>query len=224
MEKTLLNEFKELKTNRNYTHQDLSSMSPTQILLLVCRKNLDFRKIEGLKRIDETAEAENEILKNLNIKKTNRNVISFIFHELIGNIYDHSKFNNAFVMGKEYDNFHEIGFIDDGITIQKSLNDAGYTFESEAEYIVQAINGLSTKNVIGYIERGSGLNNTINITVNGGDGEVLIASGKALVYIKKDKIYTQELKSGLNGTLVSIKINLKSKIDIYNFLKHIAIN
>lgn len=71
--------------------------------------------------------------------------MKFIFHELIGNIYDHSEFNNAYIMGKSHFDYYEFSFIDDGISIPISLKDNGHVFKNDSQAIVNAINGLSTK-------------------------------------------------------------------------------
>ena len=47
---------------------------------------------------------------------------------------------------------------------------------NECDALIKAVNGLSTKNDMGYIKRGTGLNNTSKIVVNGFKGEILIMS------------------------------------------------
>ena len=87
---------------------------------------------------------------------------------------------------------------------------------------MQAINGLSSKNELGYIERGTGLNNTINIVISGSNGEELIVSGCALIHLTKDRITTRKIPHNcVKGTLVSLRMNLDSKIDIYKYLKQV---
>lgn len=227
MENILLKEYQEYETIKNdeIKLDKHNSLSPTTSLLLTCTNLIDIEKIDGIRKIneyDETDKFENELLTCLNIPKTNKTTISFIFHELIGNIYDHSQFNNGFLMGKQYGEYHEISFIDDGITIPKSLKNADFMFENDWQSIIEAINGLSTKNDLGYIERGTGLNNTTNIILNGGHGSILIVSGCGLVHMTKNQILTKELKNCLNGTLISLRIKLKNKIDIYNYLNQIT--
>jgi hypothetical protein len=66
------------------------------------------------------------------------------------------------------------------------------------------------------------LNNTANIVTSGSDGEVLIASGCALVHLTKDRIIVKEiLPECIDGTLVSLRMNLNSKIDIYKYLEQV---
>ena len=87
MEKTLLDEFEEygIAKNKNYTFDELNSLSTTKILLLICEEKQKIANIEGLKNIKEytqTDKFENEMLNVLNIPKSNKTVLSFIlmFH------------------------------------------------------------------------------------------------------------------------------------------------
>lgn len=141
---------------------------------------------------------------------------------MTSNIYDHSKFTKGLVMGKSYVDFKEISFIDNGISIPTSLKDANYSFDNDCNAIIEAINGLSTKNDVGYIERGTGLNNTINIATNGCNGSVLICSRNGLIFIDENEIHAKDInKNPINGTLISLRMDLSEKVDIYNYLNHV---
>lgn len=219
---TLLEEFNTYLEGR-IENISLNELSPTITLPLINKNSIEFEENDLLKRInpdiDDSVEVTNEILKNLNLEKNNISTLKFIFHELIANIYDHSKFNRAFVMGKFIDNYYEFSFIDNGISIPKSLENNNYSFKNDCETVLKALNGLSTKNNFGYIERGTGLNNTANIVINGSEGSILIVSGCALIFLRENEIFKKELKDKcINGTLISIRMNLNKKIDIYNYL------
>ena len=95
-------------------------------------------------------------------------------------------------MGKQYESNYDFSFIDNGMTIPNSFKKNNIKFNKDSKAIIKAINGLSTKNEFGYIERGTGLNNTTNIVTNGDNGSILIVSGCGLVYITKDNILTRE--------------------------------
>lgn len=225
MEYTLLDRFKESR-NIEYENLRIDNLTPTETLSLINSGTLEFQPSEILKQINRTENnsinVTNDILKNLEIEKKNITPLKFIFHELITNIYDHSKFRNAYVMGRTFDNYCEISFIDDGISIPQSLKNSNFEFSDDCEYIIQAINGLSTKNELGYIERGTGLNNTLNITINGASGSVLIVSNHALIYLTSKYLIKQELEDNyINGTLISLRLDLTQKIDIYKYLKQV---
>ena len=84
-------------------------------------KNLNFDKFDSVMKVnandDNSDEVSNEILKELNLNKNNYTPLKFVFHELITNIYDHSKFENAYVMEMKDEDYYEFSFLDDGITI-----------------------------------------------------------------------------------------------------------
>lgn len=125
-------------------------------------------------------------------------------------------------MGKSHIDYYEFSFIDDGISISSSLKNNGYIFKKDSEGIMNAINGLSTKNEFGYIERGTGLNNSANIVINGSNGSFLIVSGTGLVYLTKENTFTQKIPKGcIKGTLISLRMKLNEKIDIYKYLNQI---
>ena len=103
--------------------------------------------------------------------------------------------------------------MDDGITIPASLKKLNTPIKNDCDAIIKAINGLSSKNELGYVERGTGLNNTINIVTSGSNG---------LIHLTKDNIIAREVPNDcIDGTLVSLRMNLNSKIDIYKYLKQV---
>ena len=217
--RTLLEEFEKYI---KITHEDNKNLNLKNILTLINATNMQndptaIRKLN--KNEDNSIEVTNSILKNLNINNINITALKFIFHELIANIYDHSEFENAIVIGRNNGESFDFIFIDDGISIPCSLTNNNYIFETDSKSVMQAINGLSTKNVIGFIERGTGLNNTINITINGAEGAVLILSRHALLHITKNNLLKKDLKDiNMNGTLIGIRMKINEKIDIYNYL------
>ena len=54
-----------------------------------------------------------------------------------------------------------------------------------------------SKNEFDFIERGTGLNNTINIVLNGSAGSVLLVSGRGLIYLEKNKVIKRKLSKDL---------------------------
>ena len=148
--------------------------------------------------------------------------MKFIFYELTGNIYDHSKFSEGCIFGRLMNAQYDFRVSDNGISIKNSFKNAGYEIENDSEALIKAVNGLSTKNDLGYIERGTGLNNTANIVVNGFDGEFLLISGDAILYINSEKVISQKNPKKLStGTIVHLRVDLTTKIDMYNYLNQI---
>ena len=228
MEKTLLNEFEKYEEIRNDEFEiiDCENLSPTIATLLICNDGLRLDNLKTIRKIEpeKVTTFENELLHGLDIPKNNKNIINFIVHELRNNIYEHSQFKRGLVMGKSYPDFKDISFVDNGINIANSLKNANYAIKNDCDAILKAINGLSTKNELGFVERGTGLNNTINIVVNGCYGSVLIGSGKGLVFLTKDNIYMKTIdKTPVNGTLISLRMHLSEKVDIYKYLNPIKL-
>lgn len=184
------------------------------------RKNLKIEELNPIK--DNSTQATNQIISDLNIPKSKQNILKFICYEMTGNIYDHSKFSKACILGEKNNEKYDLIFIDNGISIIDSFKNANFTFENDCDALLKAINGLSTKNELGFIERGTGLNNTINIVINGFKGEILLISGGALMYLNNDEIIPKKIpKDWSNGTIVYIRMKLNSEIDMYNYLKYI---
>lgn len=209
MDKALLKEFrnyindiKDNKTIKNYLNKNKYKSY----------KSLDLNN-------DNSVEVTNEILNELKIDKLNMTTLKFIFHELISNIYDHSKSKNASIIGICKKDHYEFLFLDDGITIPNSLRYGNNPIKNDCDGVIEAINGLSTKNDFGFIERGTGLNNTVNIVISGGNGEIIIASGHALIYITSDEIIKEKASEYINGTKIILRLKLHEKIDIYKYLK-----
>ncbi len=201
MEKTLLNQFNE---NPKILKKEKYNMKKLKV------------------NEDNSFEVTNELIDELNIPKQNQNTVKFIFYELTGNIYDHSEFNDGCISGRLIDGKYDFIIADNGISIRNSFKNVGYSFEDDCDALIKAINGLSTKNDFGYIERGTGLNNTINIIANGFNGEFLLISGNALLYITSEKIISQKIpKKFSNGTTIHFRVELTSKIDMYNYLNQI---
>ena len=85
--------------------------------------------------------------------------------------------------------------------------------------IIQAINGMSTKNQDEFIGRGTGLNSVVNIVTQGAGGIVLIASRNGVVELTKNNVVARKIPDDyINGTLVSLRVKSNKHIDIYEHL------
>ena len=153
------------------------------------------------------------------------NAFKYMIGELTTNIYEHSGFENAFVMAQKYEKkgFMEIAFFDDGLTIPGTLKRAGFTVGEDYAAIMKAMNGLSSKKSV---ERGYGLYSNARLCTHGLAGRIFIASGNgALEYTatsQKTYIPTaynlQKAEYSLNGTIVSLRIPYPSPdVNLYDF-------
>jgi len=143
----------------------------------------------------------------------------YAVNEIVDNIYQHSSFENAYLMAQKYirKGFVEICFFDDGISIPGNYLKYGFKLKDH-EALVEAINGLSTKGK----ERGFGLSSTIKLFTKGLGGEVLLLSGAGAVYMSSttNLIYKVDQVHVLKGTLVSIRCPFPTKeVDIYEHIQ-----
>lgn len=161
----------------------------------------------------------------LNKPEWGENIFKFISFELLQNVYDHSDYDDGFVLAQTYHNagWIDICFMDNGNGITGSYEKVGYTFKNNCYDILEAINGHSSKTAsFNDYPRGTGLNNTINLIINGIGGEVLIASGIGLIDIHKNFLSMKNIpKNYIKGTMISIRLrlNVKDKINLYDYLK-----
>ncbi len=162
-------------------------------------------------------------LQNAQCECGGENAFKLLIGELVDNIYQHSQFTNALIMGQKYQEkqFVEITFFDNGITIPGSYKKQGLTL-TDNEAIYEATQGLSTKGE----DRGRGLPYTIGVVTRGLGGEILIASGKAAIYqslnlqpIGRTLSFEFVKEPPFKGTLIGIRIPFSTKtIDYRKFV------
>lgn len=126
--------------------------------------------------------------------------------ELTDNIYLHSHFKNAMVMAQHFppSSHIELCIMDDGITIGGSLRNAGMMMEDD-DALTAALKGLSSRKEVG---RGFGLRESISILTTKYDGQVLLASGRAISHFDHDgpKGFLMRETLKLQGTLICIRL------------------
>lgn len=130
----------------------------------------------------------------------------YIVEELVGNIYEHSDFKNAYVMAQKkhtFTNLIDLCFFDNGITIPIKFGNYGID-KNPADCIEDALNGTSTKDEWG---RGIGLSTSERICKELFNGELLIVSGNGLVKRcqNSDKFNLTYPLEQSKGTLISIR-------------------
>ncbi|MDR2624396.1 MAG: hypothetical protein LBC39_07545 [Methanobrevibacter sp.] len=180
---------------------------------------IPFEKLPLKMTANEIADfAEN--IKNKLFNSIERQTFEFLLYELMSNIYDHSKFRNAFTLSQQRPKVGvtDICLIDDGVSIPGSFENVGFDFEDDAEAILESINGKSTreenKNFDGIYEEnisGRGLNSTTQLATLGFGEDILIASREGACYINSSgaNLFNIDEKF-INGTYVSIRINKKT--------------
>ena len=144
--------------------------------------------------------------------------LSYFISELVDNVYQHSRFSTAYIMAQKYAKFTEVGIIDNGISIPRTFENAGFEFD-DTKALSEAINGLSTKTDTG---RGFGLKTTLKIFTVGLSGECLIVSrGGGLIATEKEKnFYEMPDYYTFNGTLICTRVPyVHREVNIYDYIE-----
>ena len=149
----------------------------------------------------------------------NAAAFTYVVGELIDNIYQHSQFTRALIMGQKYPTkgYVDLSFFDNGITIPVTFKNLGLNFKPH-EAIAEAINGVSTV----HKDRGFGLRTCTSICIKGLEGQLLVVSGLGAVYLSKDenRFYSLSDQYSLNGTLITLRVPLPApSIDIYRYIE-----
>ena len=146
------------------------------------------------------------------------NAFSYFISELVDNVYQHSKFSTAYIMAQKYAKFTEVGIIDNGISIPRAFENAGFAFD-DTKALSEAINGLSTKPDAG---RGFGLKTSLKLLTKGLRGECLIISGGGgLIATDVEKtFYKMHDYYTFGGTLICASVPYTySRVNIYDYIE-----
>ena len=175
--------------------------------------------------LPQNCEEAEETLKKIFAMQTDPNsfggesAFKYVVSELVDNIYQHSSFSRALIMGQRYDSkgFIDISFYDNGITIPQSFKNSGFNYEASLA-IREALNGTSTKDD----DRGFGLRTSLKLFTKGLNSEFLIVSGNGAVYCDSggDYLYKLANLAKLDGTLISARIPTNAPaINIYDYVE-----
>ena len=175
--------------------------------------------------LPQNCEEAEETLKKIFTMQTDPNsfggesAFKYVVSELVDNIYQHSSFSRALIMGQRYDSkgFIDISFYDNGITIPQSFKNSGFNYEASLA-IREALNGTSTKDD----DRGFGLRTSLKLFTKGLNSEFLIVSGNGAVYCDSggDYLYKLTNLAKLDGTLISARIPTNAPaINIYDYVE-----
>jgi hypothetical protein len=154
----------------------------------------------------------------------NRQAYLYVLSEMVDNIYQHARSTHAFAMAQYYParGVMELSFMDDGITIPKSLElgtGRPYLVDRASDAIYDALNGLSSKPGG---ERGYGLPTSVRM-VNELGGDALVVSGRGCLVARPrlaPLLYTLRAVEELEGTLVTLRLPDSSKtINFYDFVE-----
>ncbi len=149
-----------------------------------------------------------------------QNAFNLVLSELTDNVYQHSGFDQAFMMCQAYEKkkYIELSFIDDGISIPGNFDKYEIDFKSDEKAIDMAVQGMSTKNDL---ERGRGLGDSLSIYCKSLNAQAIIVSRGGLYYRKGEeiKLYRLTEEQEFKGTLVSLRLPILNKrIDYTKFV------
>lgn len=149
---------------------------------------------------------------------------SFVIHELVDNVYEHSNFTHAYILVQKYNllQYTDISICDNGKGIAGSLNEAGYNYNTDqhTQAILDAVFKGYTSKKQEHEERGYGLRDSVSIYQEYGD--ILIVSGYGTVHINNNEIIELTLsdEEKFNGTLITLRVPRQLQhIDIYRYFK-----
>ncbi|NLT36708.1 MAG: sensor histidine kinase [Methanomassiliicoccus sp.] len=150
-----------------------------------------------------------------------QNAFKYLVGELVTNVYEHSGFSHALVMAQKYQSkgFVDISFYDDGRTIPGSLSAAGMIFNNDVESIVEAVNGLSSKETEG---RGYGLQTNVRICTEGLGAKILIVSRNGALSFESPEPKGYMLRDAykLQGTSINIRLPYPAQeVDIIEYIE-----
>lgn len=170
-------------------------------------------------RADKNNDLIMEILNLLDKNYGGSRTLKHLLTEMINNVIDHSKADKAYTYAQKYPfaGAIDISFFDNGISIPKSFEEADLKFKDDCDAISKAINGISSKEKIDDDPRGYGLNTTVQLTIKGNNGSILIASRGGLCHIDANGKKLKRLEKEMDGTLISIRIH---KHEVQNFYKY----
>lgn len=155
-----------------------------------------------------------------------KSAFAYALDELVYNIYEHSEFSRALILGQRYDHkgFLDLSFFDDGVTIPGSLSTR--VSGSPSKLIRMALNGTSIKRR----SRGFGMRTTFRLPTEGLESDFFVASGGGAVYggneVKayggKECALQYKLQGAakIDGTLITVRVPLDPpRADVYKYLE-----
>ncbi|VVB65209.1 Uncharacterised protein [uncultured archaeon] len=148
--------------------------------------------------------------------------LQYLIGELTTNIYEHSSFSTAYIMGQKYYSrgFLEFCIVDNGVSIPKSYEIAGMTLENDKIALDYVLKGISTKKEYKDGERGHGLRSSIDLTTGiGGTCLIISRNGGLSATPEKTNTFTLDGENIYEGTLISIDVPFQeSEVNIYDHL------
>ena len=183
----------------------------------------DVSQIDFKNKILEAA--ENLIVSRLRITPNILSGIKYLISESIDNISEHSESERGYIFMQYYRNQHylDVCIADSGITILGSYKKLKTNnIKTDAEALIAAQNGLSSKNLPNAENRGYGISTSREMLVKGLEGHYFILSGNAFyIYSTIGYNYAQlPQKMRWQGTIVALRIPYNENPE-FSILKYV---
>ncbi|MEN3052014.1 MAG: hypothetical protein ABC596_09420 [Candidatus Methanosuratincola petrocarbonis] len=136
------------------------------------------------------------------------NAIKYLTSELEDNVKQHAGVDHYWILAQYWSktNTCEIAMADVGIGYKESYKGTKFEVQTDLEAIYNALEGRSSKPSN---ERGAGIPTIVKMFTEGYGGKVVIMSGNALVYYKKDEVKEYNLDFSWKGAFVGINFPVK---------------
>ncbi|MEM3397266.1 MAG: hypothetical protein QW620_07860 [Thermoplasmata archaeon] len=151
-----------------------------------------------------------------------KNAIRFSFSELTTNVLEHSHSGREYLFAQEYQKkgFMDICILDTGRGFARCYKEERSWELSDEEAIEKAVEGYSSKHLEG--ERGYGLRKSIEIVRDGLDGEFILVTGSAILYVHQNKkTLINAPKFYWQGVIALFRIPTIERVpfNLYDFLR-----
>lgn len=143
--------------------------------------------------------------------------IKYFTSELEGNVRQHAGVDHYWILAQYWpsSNTCELAIADIGRGYRESYRGTKFEVQTDMEAIFNALEGKSSKPSE---ERGAGIPSIVKMFTEGYGGKVVIMSGNALVYFKKDELKKYDLKFSWKGAFVGINFQVEDiKIEDYYY-------
>lgn len=172
-----------------------------------------YKKNITVQNLEKELDVISKEIRKLNLPKGFFEFVLYVISELLANVKEHAKINEASITLKIDGQKCSVGITDKGLGLKRPYLLKQIYVKDDFAAIELALSGLSTKNLQ---ERGFGLYSIRKSTEELG-GKMTVESGSARALIQKNKINFQHLKNEFHGVAIKIETPVK-KTDFYKII------
>ena len=172
-----------------------------------------YNKKITIQNLEKELDVISKEMRKLNLQMGFFEFVIYVISELLANIKEHAKINEASIILKMDKQKCSIGITDKGVGLKRPYLLKQIYVKDDFAAIELALSGLSTKNLR---ERGFGLYSIRKFTEELG-GKMTVESGSAKALMQKNKINFKYLKNEFHGVAIKIETTVK-KTDFYKII------